>query len=168
MTYKITYERLRELLTYNSETGAFIWNMDRKCRQVKAGDVAGHKSRLGYMVTGIDGSAPMLMHRLAWFYVYGQHPSEQIDHINGNRSDNRLINLRVVNNQQNNQNRHILRSTNTSGYAGVSWHKQRSRWNATITVSGKKKSLGLYASAKEAGAIAAKARAQMHEGYISV
>ena len=89
------------------------------------------------------------IHRLAWLYVHGEFPPEQIDHINSDGLDNRLINLRAVSNSENgkNQRKH---STNVSGVMGVSWHKRDKRWQSSIKVDSKPIYLGSYISFNDA------------------
>lgn len=84
-----------------------------------------------------------IAHRVIWAMKTGVWPTIQIDHINHDRSDNRIENLREANNQENNQNQ-TLRSTNTSGVCGVFWNRDSKKWQASITVSGHTKYLGIY------------------------
>lgn len=163
---KLSHARVKELLEYDQDTGVFTWRVALRKNQIRAGDVAGHLNvSLGYVTTSIDGVA-LYMHRLAWFWTYGVWPLQVIDHINGNRADNRLINLRDVSNQTNVQNSKAISRKNTSGVRGVSWHKQRCKWTARIRVSGAYKSLGLFKTIKEAGAAYEEARALHHSGLI--
>ena len=126
---ELTAEYLRSVLHYSPETGIFTWKVSTAHR-VKVGDVAGSQNGLGYLSIQLQ-SRPQLAHRLAWLYVYGSWPKDQLDHINRNRSDNRISNLREVSNKQNMQNA-SKPSNNTSGHPGVYWHKQRSKWVAQI------------------------------------
>lgn len=103
----ITKERVKELLTYNKENGAFYWNVRIGCRS--PGDKAGQPNSKGYTQIGIDGKK-FLAHRLAWLIEYGRLPLDQIDHINRIRSDNRISNLRECDNKENCQNRSPRRS----------------------------------------------------------
>ncbi len=82
------------------------------------------------------------MHRLAWLYMYGEWPVGDIDHINGIRDDNRLINLRSVSRQENLRNRRTGRN-NTSGVMGVNWDKSLGKWRSSIGIGGKTKHLGV-------------------------
>lgn len=97
------------------------------------------------MINGVRYQAS----HLAWLYVKGEMPSKAIDHINGIRSDNRIINLREATLSQNAMNR-IKAANNTSGYKGVSFHKQSGKWQASIKINGKQKYLGLFLSQKQA------------------
>lgn len=146
----IGIERLREQLEYNPESGKFFW---RVCRSGvrRAGIEAGCKSlKTGYVFIGIDGRL-YLAHRLAWFYVHGAWPDRGIDHINRDRADNRLANIRPADQQQNAANS-PARSTSRSGVKGVSWCKSTQMWRATITVNGKQKTIGRYESISDAAA----------------
>ena len=128
----ITQKRLQELLTYNPETGIFTWNIPKKC--VKAGDIAGTQSDR-YTKIGIDYKV-YSNHRLAWLYVYGYMPNV-IDHINGNKKDNRLCNLREASSKQNSQNSKKP-SNNTSGIKGISFDKYHNKWRAELYANGKR------------------------------
>ena len=90
----LTQDGLRQLLNYDPDMGAFTWRQGRG--PVRAGGVAGCLTRKGYRRIQIDGQNYMA-HRLAWLYMYGSWPPEQIDHINEIKSDNRLDNLRLAN-----------------------------------------------------------------------
>lgn len=143
----LTRERLCELLEYDPETGAFTRLIGRSGPNARAGDVAGCDNGAGYIRIYVDGAA-FKAHRLAWFYAHGEWPSE-IDHINGDKADNRLCNLRPVTRSQNRMNVAAYRS-NKSGYRGVSFYKPTQRWKAQIQVDGRKKSIGYYGTPEEA------------------
>jgi len=98
-----TQERLKELLDYDPTTGLFYWKKPT-ARCIKVGDAAGYQQK-GYTIIKVDGKK-FYAHRLAWRYVYGEDPlSLSIDHINRDRTDNRISNLRVCNQHQNQGNR---------------------------------------------------------------
>ena len=136
----LTTDRLHELLEYNQITGVFIWRTRRNVMAV-AGEIAGYTSN-GYVKIEID-SYQYFAHRLAWLYIHGEFPSKQIDHIDGNRSNNRIVNLRLASQSQNSANmrRH---SRNTSGFKGVHWHKRKQCWEARITVNSVQHHLGYF------------------------
>ena len=136
----IDSNRLRELLSYNQATGVFNWNSRKG--GVRVGDVAGCKTPLGYILIGLDGSL-YLAHRLAWMYVHGEFPTAWIDHKDRNKSNNRIDNLRPATCPENMANTGV-RSTNQSGFKGVSWDKKNKKWRATITVKARQISLGRY------------------------
>jgi hypothetical protein len=144
---ELTAEYLRLILHYDQETGIFTWKVG-SANQVKVGDVAGCQSGNGYLYISI-GSRLHRAHRLAWLYVSGEWPKGQVDHINRNRSDNRISNLREVTNKQNGQNA-SKRSDNTSGHPGVCWYKRDSKWQAKITHNQKKIHLGYFSILAEA------------------
>lgn len=137
----ITQERLKELLEYNPDTGVFIWKVQASNRAI-IGSAAGFIHAKGYRHIGLDGRE-YKAHRLAWLYMYGEFPENQIDHINHKRDDNRLVNFRSVKNCVNGKNQSIP-SDNTSGIIGVYWHKQGKKWKASIMVDGKHIHLGMF------------------------
>ena len=143
-SYAITHQYLTEILTYHPDTGIFLW---RQCRNAyKNGTPAGGKS-LGYISIMIDGEA-YYAHRLAWFYVHQTWP-ELIDHINGDRSDNRISNLRVVSAVENGWNQLHTRS-NKTGYPGVDYDRRRKKYRAKIGHQGIYTHIGTFDSAKDA------------------
>lgn len=142
----LTQHRLKQVLSYNPDTGVFTRNITVSSR-AKKGDIAGCNHSGGYKVITIDGYK-LYCHHLAWLYTYGEWP-KYIDHINGIPSDNRISNLRKASHGQNMQNRKIHKN-NKSGYKGVYWHKQCQKWCANIRLNGKHIHLGLYESAEEA------------------
>lgn len=132
---ELTQERLREVVAYNAETGEFSRVAPRYSRPT------GTINTVGYLQIYIDGKI-YLGHRVAWLYVYGEWPIGCVDHINGNRSDNRIKNLRVGSKAQNLQNQRRPRAGNP--YLGVSLHKHAQKWHARIVVDGNRISLGYY------------------------
>lgn len=125
----ITQQQLQEVLNYNETTGEFTWKETRSNR-AKKGNKAGYKNSQGYWYIGIYG-IKYLAHRLAWLYVHGEWPEYEIDHINHDRTDNRLCNLRPATRKENSRNAG-LRSNNTSGKTGVSRVKKTGKWKSTI------------------------------------
>lgn len=142
----LDWYQLKSILDYNPNTGIFKWKISNSNR-IKPGDIAGILTQ-GYCKIGINGKL-YLAHHLAWFYVYGYFPENEIDHINRNGTDNRIENLREVSricNARNTKNR----SNNTSGIKGVSFHKQTNKWQVQITVNQKRISLGCHDEFDEA------------------
>jgi hypothetical protein len=135
----ITQERLKGLLSYDAETGIFTW-ISRRIG-VKKGSVAGGYNGKGYWLIYVDGYR-YRAHRLAWLYMYGKMPEDQIDHINHDKIDNRISNLREVTNSVNHRNMKKP-SNNTSGVAGLYWWDDRQVWQ-TFIGSRPRKSLGNY------------------------
>lgn len=155
----LTQERLKQLFIYDECTGVITRIVSRGTRAI-AGDIAGYSDGRGYLKITIDYKE-YNTHRLAWLYVYGEWPN-QIDHINGNRSDNRLSNLRNVNNQENSKNRRIS-SNNKSGIMGVSFCNTTSKWISQIYVNEKSKSLGYFKYKWDA--ICVRKSAEVEHGY---
>lgn len=156
----ICHERLLTLLHFNSKSGIFSWK-ERPIEEFKAGKfrtveskqiewnkryankVVGAPNNKGYLVIWLDDKS-YLAHRLAWFYETGEWPN-QIDHINGIKTDNTFSNLRNVTAQQNSKNLKLPKH-NTTGFKGVSWHKKARKWIVSLTVNGEYKYLGLFDS----------------------
>jgi len=140
-------ERLKEILRYIPETGKFVWKISRSgIRGV--GSVAGCFDNKGYIIITVDRK-PYKAHRLAWLYTYGYLPENQIDHLNGICSDNRIENLREVSVACNMQNTKTY-SHNTSGFPGVSCNKRDQQWYAAIRIQGKSYYLGCYKTSLDA------------------
>ena len=139
--------RLKELLSYDKNTGIFRWKV-RKAYKIKIGDIAGNLRKDGYKRVMIDEKL-YSAHRLAWLYVYGEFPKHEIDHINHNKGDNRISNLRDVTRGENRKNLANQRH-NTSGTTGVAWYKPYKKWVARIRVNGKQKHLGYFDNINEA------------------
>jgi len=144
----LTVERLKELLHYDPETGLFHWKVSRGYI-AQPGHLAGVTNKRGYIYIGVDGRG-YLAHRLAWFYMTGRWPADQIDHINQTKSDNRFSNLRECDNSQNQQNTG-LRADNRSGFKGVSLHKS-GRWVAERRLRGRRIHLGYHQTPEAAHA----------------
>lgn len=143
----MTQKRLKEVLNYNEQSGVFTWKT-AKAKRISVGDVAGCINKKGYITIRIDNKI-YFAHRLAWLYVYGKMPNENIDHINQIKDDNRILNLREVDCAENNKNK-PMQENNTSGVTGVTWHKKAKRWQAYIQIDGTQKHLGLFASFSDA------------------
>lgn len=143
----ITQARLKELLSYDPETGVLTW-MVTMARTAMAGNRAGGPSNGGYRSIRVEGKL-YREHRIVWFIWFGEFPNGQIDHINGLRTDNRIENLRDVTHQENAKNQK-LKVTNTSGITGVSWSKSDKVWRARINIDKKEINLGHYKGLFEA------------------
>ncbi len=147
MPSDITAKRLRQLLDYDPVTGVFRWKVQRG--RVSVGEVAGHIHAKHGRVNIKVGRKLYRAHRLAWLYVHGEWPELDIDHSNGNPSDNRLSNLRQATKTQNQANCG-LQKNNKSGLKGVSWHSQNKKWRSEIQINGKRKYLGQFDDPMEA------------------
>tara|TARA_R110000737_G_scaffold4909_1_gene15897 strand:- start:194 stop:682 length:489 start_codon:yes stop_codon:yes gene_type:complete len=139
----ITQEQLKELLHYNPDTGIFSWLNGKP-----TGYVVGGLTDRGYRRIKVCGKL-YRAHRLAWLYTNGLFPKDQIDHINGVKDDNRIINLRAATHAENQHNQKIP-INNTSGFKGVSWNKIAGKWGSQIYIAGKRKHLGYFTDKVEA------------------
>jgi hypothetical protein len=135
-----------------------------KHRRWHIGGIAGTIQANGYRSIGFMGRLD-LAHRLMWLYYHGEWPDSDIDHINGNRDDNRISNLRLATRSQNNVNS-IVPKNNTSGYKGAYFDKRRGLWYAEIWVYKRKVFLGSYQTSAEAGA-AYNAACLLHYGQFA-
>lgn len=159
----LTYERASELLSYDPITGALTWRV-AVCN-VKAGDVAGSVDSKGYVGVQVGGRK-YSAHRLAWLLMTGAWPTEQVDHRDGVKTNNRWSNLRDVSASVNQQNVRTPRKRSGDLPLGVR-HLPRLAKNpfaATIRVSGKNLHLGCYPTSGAAHAAYVEAKRQMHEG----
>ena len=146
----ITAEELRELLNYDSRTGEFSWRVktNRKFAGFQPGRKAGCLHGQGYIVLSVR-KRQYQAHRLAWLHYYGEWPSDQIDHINCCRSDNRIENLRVATNVQNNANR-MIAPKNKARFKGVRF--KNGKWEAYIWIGHRSIYLGRFDTPEEAHA----------------
>lgn len=139
------------IIDYDPETGRFTWKRTRRGRFAKAGETAGNIRKDGYRGIVISGRR-YLAHRLAWFYMTGDWPALEVDHIDTDRDNNRWSNLREATRSQNNANER-LRGCNTSGVKGVSYYHPTKRWRVQIQKDRKKRSLGYFKTLEEAHAV---------------
>jgi len=143
---RLTLERLKEVVEYNPETGFFIRKLALS-NVVKSKKDFGYYTFYGYRSGQID-KEEFKLHHLAWLYTYGYLPKE-IDHINGIRDDNRIVNLREVTHQENCKNMRRPK-TNTSGHMGVHRHKQTSKWRVRFRSNGSHIHGGLFKDINDA------------------
>lgn len=146
---ELTATRLRELVTYDSDTG-IVRRRISTSSNARCGDAVGSNHRSGYLRTQIGGTS-YLVHRLAWLYVHGEWPNGEIDHINGDPMDNRISNLRLATRFEQNRNTGT-RSNNACGVKGVYFDKRKGHWCAQIRAHGKCKFLGYFPSIADASA----------------
>ena len=146
---------------YDPSTGVFTYKV--RTRASSEGAIAGSRAVGGYLEVSLLSKA-IHLHRLAWLIHYGHLPEKgmHIDHIDGNRTNNAIANLRVVTPAENGQNRPYVNSNSTSGVPGVHWYKAYGKWSAEIMVSRKKHHLGYFSSIGEAAAARAAAKAKFH------
>lgn len=156
----ITASELRALLSYDPVLGTMCWLNDR-APKFRAGDRAGTQCPRGYRMIKVN-LRTYKEHRLVWLYMTGEWPPHEIDHINGDKSDNRWCNLRAATRSQNRCNVRRYRN-NTSGSKGVYWLKKNKKWAAQISIDQKQTHLGLFAS-REAAVAAYEEAALKHHG----
>jgi len=156
-----SYKALAAQVTYDPETGVVTWKRreeiarwDKAFNAQFAGRECGSIDKHGYQIIGFshEGKLNRLKaHRLAWLIVHGKLPDGEIDHINRNRADNRISNLRDVPSAINHRNLTMLRN-NTSGVTGVCWHKTKGKWQARAKIDGRYRAVGLFTCIHEASA----------------
>lgn len=154
----LTVERLREFLRYDPLTGSFTWLKKKGANTV--GKVVETISAQGYPVVCIDGTKTC--HRLAWLYMTGEQPKGDIDHINGDKEDNRFANLRDVPRAINCQNRRAAQVGTATGVLGVK--RNGKGFAASIFVDGRAKHLGTFKTVDMAQAEYVKAKREFHAG----
>ena len=139
--------RLKELLEYNATTGVFTHRTGR--RNCKAGQMAGCKHGNGYLKISIDGKQ-YYAHHVAWAYANGEWPSNDIDHINGDRSDNRLVNIRLALRKENCQNLRAAKSNSQTGFLGVYLVKETGKFMASLKKGRKRIRVGGFETPEKA------------------
>lgn len=175
---KLSPKQLRQMLRLDPDTGKLYWrergpewfndgfrtpehNMGIWNARYANTEAFTSYDTNGYFRGKILGKA-YASHRVVWTIYYGEWPKDQIDHINGIRDDNRIVNLRVVSNSENSRNIKIP-ATNTSGKIGVSWKKPNKKWQAQIKVNGSIIYLGLFADKRDA--VEARKAAEIKHGF---
>jgi HNH endonuclease len=153
----LTHERLLHLIDYDPQTGVFCWKncYFKSWRGKKAGSINGE----GYVHIKID-QRNYQAHRLAWFFVRGEWPRQEIDHVNALKADNRFSNLRESTHGENQQNVTRAQRNNRSGYLGVAI--SNGGFVATIYADGRRHHLGRFNSAEDAHDTYLRAKAKMH------
>lgn len=146
----VTQQRLKELFTYDPDTGLFTRLVSVNNRS-RAGAIAGSKGANGYIVISVD-SRRYYAHVLAWIYTYGEPPTNEIDHIDRDDTNNRISNLRDITHSENCKNR--VKPSNT-GHFGVWFNKKTGRYRATAN----NRYVGYFSSAQEASEAVTKALA---------
>lgn len=162
MSADLSPERVRELFDYDPLTGLLKWKQAAgRWGRIKAGSTAGGVSTGGYLQVRVDGKSRMV-HRMAWIHANGAIETEMIDHINGDRTDNRLCNLRQATRAINTQN--IKRANSLSRHGRLGITPNHKAWKALISINGKQRYLGTFKTADEAQAAYLAAKRQLHEG----
>lgn len=157
----LSQELLKEFLFYEPETGVFTWR-SKSAACVVIGSVAGYFNGRYWRIAvrGKHYSA----HRLAWLYVFGEWPKQVIDHINGDKTDNRIANLRDVSVEHNNQNT-VLICRSKTGVLGVS-KTTNGRYKSIISSKGQCMYLGTFDTAEKAGEAYRQAKQELHKGFL--
>lgn len=150
---------IKELLYYDEATGDFYWQVARRGASKKR--KAGTKTKVGYVQIMIDGKY-YLAHRLAWLYMNGKFPKLHIDHMNGNKSDNSIKNLREVSIALNQQNYTKANKNNKANLLGAFYSESRQKWFSKISLNNKRKYLGTFQTALEAHKAYIQAKREMH------
>lgn len=151
----LLFWKKRPLEHFASANACGVWNSKH------AGAAAGSPNNKRRWATKINAELYQ-NHRIAWALYHGVWPDDQIDHINGDSEDNRIVNLRVVTNAENQRNAR-RKASNTSGVTGVSWHRRGRVWCATIRVGGRQKHVGQFVDFDKA--VVARKAAEREYGY---
>lgn len=154
----ISHADLLQCLDYDKSTGLF----SRKIKRTNGG--SGWKHKDGYVYIHILGKT-YSAHRLAWFFVTGEWPKKDIDHINGVKHDNRIENLRDVDKSINAQNEVRVRKNNPTGLMGVWFRKDRNKWVASIRIHRKSIRLGAFLTKEEAHKAYIEGKRKHHAGF---
>lgn len=161
----ISHERLIELVNYDCETGLFT--RKKSVGRSFAGRVLGYTKNNGYIAFTLD-SKKYFAHRLAWLYVHKKLPEHDIDHIDGNRSNNKIKNLRDIPRSSNLENSAKAKSSNKStGLIGAYLHKKTGKFTSRIQVDKKDNYLGSYDTAQLAHEAYMNAKKKLHKGYVA-
>lgn len=157
----VTPEELKDIVSYDKNTGFFYWVEKPRFQNIQAGSKAGWVAKSGYAKIKIKGRT-YSAHRLAWFYVYGEWPKNEIDHINEIKTDNRIVNLRDVTKIVNQRNQHSPRKHNKTGFAGVYFKKDKNKFVAQIETGNGKKHIGYFSNPQDAHAAYLVAKNKYH------
>lgn len=160
---QLTQKELKELISYDSNSGVFVWiKPNKNAKRVKAGDIAGGLNARGYLKIKINNKR-YFAHRLAWLYEKGHFPVNVIDHIDGNPSNNKFNNLRDVPQLENTFNRKKHNKNNKSGVVGVTLIKNSNKCVARIGINRKLINLGTYETLEDASRAYSDAKSILHK-----
>lgn len=161
----LKHEDALRLFNYDRDTGILTWKNPPEYSRFIHGSVVGHKIN-GYLRVKIYGMQ-LYVHRIAWLITHNDWPNGVIDHINGDRSDNRISNLRAVTNTQNSWNSK-MRKNNSSGVKGVTFNSAANKWVGRIRVDGKRIHVGCFDDIEEAKIAMEDARIKYHGEFSSM
>ena len=164
---------LKDCFEYNESTGVFIWKK-RPLSHFKntkgmnifnaiySGTIAGTIDNHGYARVQLNGKK-IRLHQIAWIFVYGLEPLSELDHINNDRLENRITNIRLASSSENQQNQIKAKSNNTySKKLGVHWHSRDKKFSSKITINGETHYLGYFKTEEDASSAYLKAKHQFH------
>lgn len=157
----LSFDHVSALLSYDSDSGDFRWKI--RVGHVAPGSIAGHLDQQGYRKIKI-GSRDYFAHRLAWLLINKEWPDKSIDHINRCRSDNRIYNLRLADKSQNSIN--ASHKGSYTGIKGVYYDKKNRTWMARIAFRRKRRTMGPFRTAEDAGTAYTKAAQELHGEYV--
>ena len=155
----LTAKMVRDRFSYCKDSGEIKWATHKRSNFI--GMNAGSVNERGYLIIRLNGKNHKA-HRIAWLYHYGELPKNGIDHINGNKLDNRISNMRDVGQLINNQNREGPSRNSTTGFLGVTYDKRKSRFVAQINYGSFHKYLGSFKTKEEASERYKKAKSELH------
>ena len=155
-------ENLNKYFTLDESTGTLYWKV-QKANCVKVGSVVGYVNPRGYSVVKLDG-VTVRLHRIVYKMYYGIEPEGELDHIDGNKLNNKPENLRLASRYQNNQNIKKQKN-NTSGHKNVYWKDDEKKWAVTIKAFGKTYRFGCYLNIEDAAEVAEKQRQILHREF---
>lgn len=154
------FERFSQALSYDPDTGVFTWNFSPRIG-IKAGRVAGSFQSDGYRLIKLHGKRHAA-HRIALLLTEGVWPPNLVDHIDGDKANNRLSNLRHATGSENLQNQRRAHRNSTSGFLGVSIQRRDGKWLATIKAGAKRLRLGTFSTPEEASDCYQEAKRRLH------
>lgn len=167
---KLSADRLRSIIDYDPDTGVFRWLWD----DAKPARINSRDTKKAAGSIGVDGRRAIKISgtryycsRLAWLYMFGVWPTDQIDHINCDKSDDRIANLRECSGAQNHLNVGLT-VRNRSGYKGVHWNGRYQKWEAAIRINGVRHYLGRYDAAEDAARRYAAAAVKYHNEFARI